>query len=342
MALLLNLFGDVGADFDARSVALQLSESKGPVHVRISSGGGSAFDGLAIYNLLVSSGREVTVDIDGIAASAASVIAMAGKPVRMSEAALLMVHNASSHVGGNSEQLREAADILDKLDGALAAVYARKSGRPVEMIKPMMSAETWMSAQDALAAGLVDEITAGVKVAAQVRAAPSWARLPDVVKNSLRATVASMTPEQLQAALEAALGPVLARLEKLELPPTVEPVLETDVSAESVAIEVAPSVDESVAQMQGIFAEAVSALADEFIASGKLRPEGRELFVNASRTPSELKTACAYFRAALPAVITDRTTLRTVTNTVTPLSATAREYATRARLDIAKLEKVNQ
>jgi hypothetical protein len=110
----------------------------------------------------------VEVKIDGIAASMASVIAMAGAPVSMAENALLMVHNPSGLCAGNSGDMRELADMLDKVRGSLTSAYERKTGKTTEVIGAMMDAETWMTAQEALAAGFIDEITGELKMAASV------------------------------------------------------------------------------------------------------------------------------------------------------------------------------
>ena len=141
---------------------------KRKITLRINSPGGEVFDGLAIYNRLREHVGGVEVRIDGIAASMASVIAMAGAPVSMAENALLMVHNPSGLCAGNSGDMRELADMLDKVRGSLTSAYERKTGESAEVIGAMMDAETWMTAQEALAAGFIDEITGELKMAASV------------------------------------------------------------------------------------------------------------------------------------------------------------------------------
>lgn len=342
MALQLLLYGDVGfGDLAASSVAKAIQGSKGDINVRISSGGGLAFEGLAIYSLLRNSGRRVEIAIDGIAASAASVIAMAGDRVTMDESALMMVHRSSGMSMGNAEDMREMADVLAKLDDAMLAAYSRKTGRPAEMLRSLLDAETWMSAAEAKAQGLIDAIFAGEALAAQVTQAPSWAQLAPEVKARLHgpcqpATVGAgnpkMSPEELQAALAAALAPMIARIEQLEAPkPKAQ--AESAPEGEEPVVETAPAVeDEAEAEAETLFAEMVAAAADEFIASGKLRPEGREMFVNASSTPAKFKTACAYHRAAPAAVATAPAQLGTVpgSNPKATLSQAQLDYAQRA------------
>jgi len=95
---------------------------------------------------------------------------MAGAPVSMAENALLMVHNPSGLCAGNSGDMRELADMLDKVRGSLTSAYERKTGKTTEEIGAMMDAETWMTAQEALAAGFIDEITGELKMAASIKA----------------------------------------------------------------------------------------------------------------------------------------------------------------------------
>lgn len=131
--------------------------------VRINSPGGDVFDGLAIYNALQAHAAEVTCQIDGIAASAASVIALAGSKTTIAENAMVMCHCAWSIGIGNSADMRAMADVLEKIDAQLAGIYARKTGKGVEDCTAMMVGEgkadgTWFTAEEAKAFGLVDEI----------------------------------------------------------------------------------------------------------------------------------------------------------------------------------------
>jgi len=156
---------------------------KRKITLRINSPGGEVFDGLAIYNRLREHAGGVEVKIDGIAASMASVIAMAGAPVSMAENALLMVHNPSGLCAGNSGDMRELADMLDKVRGSLTSAYERKTGKTTEQIGAMMDAETWMTAQEALDAGFIDEITDELKMAASVGRLSMTGKLADREKS---------------------------------------------------------------------------------------------------------------------------------------------------------------
>ena len=138
-----------------------------PIALRINSPGGSVFDAVAIYNALQRHSGTVTVWIDGIAASAASYIAMAGDEIVMPENAFLMIHDPAGVVMGTAIDMRAMAEALDKIKGSLLQGYAAKSGRPQEEIAPLMAAETWLDAKDALDLGFADRIAEPVRIAAQ-------------------------------------------------------------------------------------------------------------------------------------------------------------------------------
>jgi len=138
-----------------------------PITVRINSLGGSVFDGLAIYNLLRDHVGGVTIKIDGVAASMASVVAMAGTRVIMSESALMMIHNPNSEVAGEASDLRNMAQVLDQVKNSLVAAYHRKTKMAPNKIAMMMDAETWMSAPEALALGFIDAVEKSAVVVAK-------------------------------------------------------------------------------------------------------------------------------------------------------------------------------
>ncbi len=138
-----------------------------PLALRLNSPGGSVFDAVAIYNAIKRHTGMVTVWIDGIAASAASYIAMAGDEVVMPENAFLMIHDPAGMVMGTATDMRAMAEALDKVKGSLLQGYAGKSGRPQEEIAPLMAAETWLDAKDALDLGFADRIAEPVRIAAR-------------------------------------------------------------------------------------------------------------------------------------------------------------------------------
>lgn len=149
------------ADLDALGDVAELD-------IYINSGGGDVFAGFAIYNMLKRHAAKKTVYVDGLAASIASVIAMAGDKIIMPENAMMMIHNAWTIAIGNKAELRKVADEMEKIDGSLAGIYATKTGKSSEDIATLLDAETWFTAAEAVEAGLADEIEASKKLAASV------------------------------------------------------------------------------------------------------------------------------------------------------------------------------
>jgi len=163
----------------AKDFVLALAQAgDGPVHLRINSPGGDVFDGMAIYNALRAHPAPVTVTVDGIAASAASFIAMAGQTIAMAETSMLMIHNAWGLVIGNRLDMLETAAVMEKIDGQLAAIYAGRSGKPVGDFAAMMDAETWFTASEAQAIGLCTGIVQPVAATAPTAAQASLRTLP--------------------------------------------------------------------------------------------------------------------------------------------------------------------
>jgi ATP-dependent Clp endopeptidase proteolytic subunit ClpP len=151
---------------DPRELIAALS-GMGSVTVRINSPGGDVFDGMAIYNAFQSHKGTVTTRIEGVAASMASVIAMAGKKVQAYDNTMLMIHNAWTVMAGNQYDLRETADILEKIDGNILNVYYDKSKTGKRELSDMMKAETWLTAKEAKEKGFVDLIVDGKAAKAQ-------------------------------------------------------------------------------------------------------------------------------------------------------------------------------
>lgn len=146
-----------GEGVTARRIAGALrSIGKNPVTVNVNSPGGDMFEGLAIYNLLREHPAEVTVRVMGLAASAASVIAMAGDKIEMGLGSMLMIHNSWGLVVGNQNDMREAAETFAEFDAAMADIYAARTGQKPDAIAAMMNAETWLRAERAIENGFAD------------------------------------------------------------------------------------------------------------------------------------------------------------------------------------------
>lgn len=163
----------------AREVAEQINQlTVKHLDVRINSPGGSAFEGLAIFNTLRRHPARITVDIDGVAASVASIIAMAGDEIRMADNALMMIHDPFMVTAGDADQLRKDADRLDAVKENLVNIFAGRTGRDTEAIGTMMAAETWFTATEAKEGGFIDSISGANQVAVKLDGA-RFANIPD-------------------------------------------------------------------------------------------------------------------------------------------------------------------
>lgn len=137
------------------------------ITVNINSPGGDVYEGIAIHNMLKRHKAKVIVNVDGLAASIASVIAMAGDVVRMPNNAMFMIHNPMIVVGGNSNDLREAADYLDKVTNTLMNTYLEKTDKlNTDTLKVLLDAETWLTAEEAFSYGFIDEVITSKKLVA--------------------------------------------------------------------------------------------------------------------------------------------------------------------------------
>lgn len=146
-----------GEGVTARRVAGALRAiGQNPITVNVNSPGGDMFEGLAIYNLLREHPAEVTVRVMGLAASAASIIAMAGDKIEMGLGSMLMIHNSWGLVVGNQNDMRDAAETFAEFDAAMADIYAARTGMGADEVAQMMNAETWLRAERAIEAGFAD------------------------------------------------------------------------------------------------------------------------------------------------------------------------------------------
>lgn len=152
----IGMWGTTAKDFAGEIRALEVDA----ITLRINSPGGDAWDGVAIYNAVKDHPAQVTVVVDGIAASAASVIAQAGDRIVMNRGSQMMIHDASGLVMGNAEDMREFAEVLDKMSDSLAGIYAARAGGTVEEWRATMRKDTWYMAAEAVEAGLADEVAA--------------------------------------------------------------------------------------------------------------------------------------------------------------------------------------
>ena len=154
-----------------------------PVTVHINSPGGSIFDGLAIYNMLKNHQGSVTVQIDGLAASMASIIAMAGDEIVIPENAMMMIHNPWGGVAGDADEMRGYADLLDKCRDSMVSIYAERTKLPDAIIVQAMNDTTWYSGKEAVEMGFADKLAEPVRLAACADLG-SYAYIPESIAGS--------------------------------------------------------------------------------------------------------------------------------------------------------------
>lgn len=144
---------------DPADIAQALASTEGaPINLRLNSPGGDAFAGFAIYNLLNSHEGDVNVIVDGVAASAAAYLAMAGNTVQMQPASFMMIHNAWTITAGDKAHLATQIDALKRLDNAQTKLFSDRTGISPEKISQMLDAETWFSADEAVEHGFASNI----------------------------------------------------------------------------------------------------------------------------------------------------------------------------------------
>jgi ATP-dependent protease ClpP protease subunit len=200
------LYGVIGQTFFSDGVsATQFKDdlkALGPVtslDVRINSEGGDVFEGRTMYSLLAEHKASKTVYVDGLAASAASLIAMAGDEIRMGDGTFMMIHNPWGMSVGDANEMRRTADLLDSVGKTLVDTYAARTKNTPADVKQWMDAETWMSAQEAVDKGFADSVTEPVRVAAAIRRPQAFKHLPAALQpnriaaNAAAARIAALT-----------------------------------------------------------------------------------------------------------------------------------------------------
>lgn len=193
--LILQLYGDIGfSDVTASDLGrlLMKHDDVENVMVRLNSYGGDVFEGVAIYERLKEFSAAVLVHVDGVAASAASVIAMGGNEVIMAETAMMMIHRAWTFTMGHAADLRKTANLLDDIDQQAVLIYSQRSGQSPETVREAVNEETWYTAEDAVEFGLADRVTsddgdaaeqandlyASSKIAAKFQHTPKCLKVP--------------------------------------------------------------------------------------------------------------------------------------------------------------------
>jgi len=193
------IYEDIGAGwfggFTAKDFAEEIKKlgKIDTMNVYINSPGGDIFDGVAIYNILQRNRAKVIVEIDALAASIASVIAMAGDEIRMAENALMMIHNPWGMVIGDVGDFAKAIEDLNKVkDSSILPAYEKQTGLESKKLSELMDLETWMSAAEAKEYGFIDEISEGKQIAAHIdrdKYKNVFSKIPEDIESVKKETV---------------------------------------------------------------------------------------------------------------------------------------------------------
>jgi ATP-dependent Clp protease, protease subunit len=351
-----------GVSYKRVSRALRDNPQATKLKIRANSFGGDAFEGHAIRNLLQASGKHIEMEIDGVAASAMTVIAMGADHLAIAEDGQFMIHNSRANAKGTAADLRSNVQALENLDDAMVYVYSARTGKPQRQIREWMDAETWFSAKQAKEHGFVDEIVPAKGERPQADARFGFRALPEIYASRLQqvpsaTTVApdtDMDEQTLTRILAEALAPFAERLAQFEASaaqpkprqpqpdpkPRPEPEPQPEPEPEP-PIEVDPPVDAATAEVQALFEAAVIARFESFVAQGKLLPAAREHFVAACRTPAALRAVAALYENAPAVVATGAAHIPAIKGKPgKQYTAEARAWAERAKIDISQLDRV--
>jgi len=269
----IGLFGISAKNFIADLKALE-SMNVAEITLGINSPGGECFDGIAIYNALKRYPAKITGRVDGVAASVASVILMAADKIVMPDNSMQMIHNPWGGAIGDAEDMRDFADALDKIKIAILAAY-RRTGKSDEELSAIMDAETWMTAEEAKAAGFADEVIQSVDIAAlfdlgKYQKAPDRLRAKPAPAPELN----NMRPQEEAAQYTSR---VLSLCTAAGVPDLAPQLIEKKMSIADVEqrLAEAPSIRAICAAAQGLGVENAERRARSYIMAGVTKDEAR-------------------------------------------------------------------
>lgn len=223
----LTIYEFIGEDWygegtTSKTVKAQIDASAGRYDrllVCINSPGGDAFEGIGIYNVLRATGKPIEVRIDGVAASAASIIAMAGDIITMGPNTMMMVHNAWAFCMGNAADMRKMADDLEKISTAIGQTYVTKTKLSSEQIQALMDAETWLTAQECVEQGFATKIVEDPSTPEALAAARNFKALARLKNVPSQLKAATPPPEVTQEAPPAKKPPASSTAPESAAPP---------------------------------------------------------------------------------------------------------------------------
>ena len=198
------LYADIGEDWwgdgssvsarDFNKILKDIPDSVNEIQLRINSPGGDVFDGITIYNRLKQHKAKIVVYVDAMAASIASIIALAGDEIIFGEGASMMIHKPWTRATGNSNDIMNVVDRLDEVEEQLVGIYARRTGMERAELKDLMAKETWFDAEQAIEAGFADRameqgedfnVAASLDGASWIRNKPNFKNFNDIVKKEI-------------------------------------------------------------------------------------------------------------------------------------------------------------
>jgi len=189
--LSLQIYDVIGADMFGQGITASMvkaamdQDDYSDIQVNLNSPGGDAFEGVAIYNVLKNSGKPVCVVVDGMAASAASIVAMAGDKITMGEGSMIMIHEALALCMGHADDMRQMAETLDTVTASIADIYVSNTGNSKTSVLEMMKAETWMGAKEAVKNGFATEVAGKAKVSNSFDLS-RFKNVPEALKNAAK------------------------------------------------------------------------------------------------------------------------------------------------------------
>lgn len=213
------LYDQVGASWFGEGITAKAFQKElaalgkvSTINLHINSPGGDVFDGFAIYNQLVQHPARIEVDIDGVAASIASVIAMAGDDIRIAKNASLMIHNPRGFAAGDEAEMQRVAALLRNIKGNLVDTYRDRTGNSPDKLAAWMDEETWFTAESAVDHGFATAVARETTVAACFGLLNDYRRVPDALKKQLQLPAADRPQLNLRRARTEAAAHRLATL----------------------------------------------------------------------------------------------------------------------------------
>ncbi len=298
--LIYGIVGDEWDGLDAKTLFGLIASGDDDLVIRINSPGGYVMEGLAIFNALAgakAAGRKVTVHIDGLAASMASVIAMAGDEIIMADNALMMIHNPWDVAIGDARELRAAADKLDVIRDQLVRIYSGQTGLTADDLVPMLDAETWFTSEQALEQKFITSVSAASSAAACNVTAFGFRKAPETPRISAMAMIgkpkaaapAPHRPQEKTMDLYKTRAALVAAIDKFQKDGGTQAEIDK-IAASAVALDARdalPATGALAVAASGITAADAQARADTAVATERTRVSGIRALGTQHRLPTD-------------------------------------------------------